>query len=631
MAASSLTAELARRITTHDENYFKKGAYVFILRGPKATKTGPLLFSGTAQFPLIINPDDFKYRLPFAAEITGLQEGGVVAEENGIVIAEITMSGTTGFKLRAALNDISAGRGDGEFTGILDPGLPSGIFAGGSAGLSGHMHFWRLANRCFDGYSALKKNAATAHQTSMEFHSLKDDLHLRVIPREFELTRSASRERVTYRYNIRLAVIGAATETDIVLLSPDTEIQDGRKNPIPAIRSALQSASAAISDLTAWVDELRRTITSAAQIIDDATAIVRAGTDFIRGIKRFIDIPRQFINATSRLVDSAATLTAESGTLGLDAEQSWLELSDSFDKMVVAARDHFLEPYDEKARRYQRSIDGYREGQDEDKDIAVTQLAQTAASGQGRLTQAQVYGAVRPGDQTRGRADPTSRSRVAPGKYRGFTEIVIGQGDTVQSISARHLGNPNDWPDIVIVNQLRPPYITNGAQIPGTKQPGDRMLIPIKQAGKTPNTLTTGDPSVGASQIDDLLGVDFERIRIGKNSFGWEIDPASGGTDVRKVRGIANLGQGLEGRLRTIQGENILYPNFGIPRLIGGRNDGADVVNAKYNARQQVLADLRVESVGTLQFVQDKDSLSIEMEVRPVGFTNARTIARTIT
>ena len=114
-------AEDARKNATGDKNYAMKGNYVFVLHGPRGV--APVGFLGRAQFPLVINPESFEYTLPFAAELTPLQEGGVVSEEGGIVIGEISIQGSTGFKLRKNLGDTSLGRGRGQFTGELDPGL----------------------------------------------------------------------------------------------------------------------------------------------------------------------------------------------------------------------------------------------------------------------------------------------------------------------------------------------------------------------------------------------------------------------------------------------------------------------------------------------------------------------------
>jgi hypothetical protein len=634
MAASivDILAEEARKEITGDTNYAKKGAYVFVLHGPPGE--GPISpLESKAQFPLVLNPETFNYDCPFASELTALQEGGVVAEENGIVIGEITMTGTTGFKVRKPLGDTSFTSGDGEFSGVLDAGGIAANTSTNSLGVTGHMHFWRLFGRCFDGYSALKKNPQHAPKTWMEFHSLKDELHLKVVPRRFTLDRSNSRDRVTYRYNIALAVVGPASEQDITVPSPDEGLLQGMKNTINKVRNAVQSIQAAVDDVTAVIDEVRRSITNIAGILDDVGGILDAATDLVNGVKKFMDIPKVFINSASELVESAAGLAATVASFPADVAQSFREIGDGLDRLVTASRDHFREKFDEVGRKYERLTDGPQEGKDPARDARASTLSAAATSGKGRLSVTEGFGTgVRVGDVRRGRRDPIkSRSRLQPGRFRGFQERVVNDGDTLQSLAAKYMGDARDWGAIALANQLKAPYITTGPKLPGTLSRGDSIIIPIAETLANPDTLTTGAASLSDSQAESLLGVDFESVRIDKNTYGWAIDTAGGSVDVHKVRGVANLSQAIGARFRTEQGHNILYPQYGLPRLVGGRTAGDDFVNARYEARRQLLADARISRLVSLRFVARNDALELVSSVQPIGFTSARTISRQLT
>ncbi|MGH8035821.1 MAG: LysM peptidoglycan-binding domain-containing protein, partial [Lysobacterales bacterium] len=260
--------------------------------------------------------------------------------------------------------------------------------------------------------------------------------------------------------------------------------------------------------------------------------------------------------------------------------------------------------------------------------------AATAAHGNGRQAVAVVFGhPSQPGDTLRNQ-DPatTASSRYQPNKYQGFQAVVVGQGDTLQSLAASQMGDPNEWPVIAVVNQLKAPYITDGAKLPGTLSPGDAIMIPVSGVVSKPDTFTTGDPAHGANQAVNVLGVDFEREPLPTGQFGWRINTAGGSVDVLKVRGVDNLAQGLDGRLHTTQGENILYPQFGLPRGVGGRSlESEEEVSSRFQIRQQLLADARVEQVVSLRFTPIEDRLEIEADVQPVGLTSVRTIAKTLT
>ena len=626
MAASILDIgkEKARQNLYGDTLFYKKKPYVFVLRGPKGQ--GSFSFEkGEAVFPMVLNPTVFEYTLPFASRVTPLQEGGVVSDEQGILVGDILLEATTGFKLKQPL-DTSFSPVHGQFTGNLDS-----LIVPSNAYLSGQMLFWRLANRCFEAYSELKKNPDHSPKTLMEFHSLGDDLHLIVVPQEFKLDRNASRDRVTYRFTTRLSVVGRTDET-VNIPSPDVSLFKKFKNTIGTIRSTVQSVRATVDDVTASMDELRRAVTSIAGIIDDVASILDACDDFLTGAKLFIAVPSAFISSTAELLESAANLFTNVASFPADVAQSCLNIADDLDRLKVAARDHFRDSLDEISRRYDRLTSGKKEGDDLQLDQDRVAKKDEADSAQGRMSVSNAFSGVKPGDLARSRMEPFSdHVRMKPGFYSGFEERVVGHGDSIQSLAAKHLGNARDWLELVSINQLKPPYITNGPRLPGTLRVGDRIVVPARATLNSPNTLSTGSKETGSSQIDAHLGRDFELRQLSNGKYGWAIDSASGGTDVYHVQGVPNLGQNVVVRLMTEQGQNILYPNLGLPRVIGVKNLGEVLVQKEYEARNQILADPRVSKLNELQFTLNEDVLEVRASIVPVGFTSARTISRTLT
>ena len=187
MAVSILDviAEEVREGIIGDTNFYKSMPWLFRIVVDGESFKGPTGYDGTALFPLPMAPTKFDYDLPFAAELTPQQEGGVVAERAGIVLGTITMSGTTGWKLRT-LNTRNE---------VVDPKFTSGLVGNQMAykqQVSGQWHFWILANQCFEGYSELMKDPELAAKTRMELHVMKDALHLEVEPVTFCLTRNAA-------------------------------------------------------------------------------------------------------------------------------------------------------------------------------------------------------------------------------------------------------------------------------------------------------------------------------------------------------------------------------------------------------------------------------------------------------
>lgn len=615
MPTFSILEENQRQAKYGDGNFKKKGLYMFVLRGPP--NEGPIPATGIAQFPLVINPDLFEYDLPFAAELTPLQEGGVIAEENGIVIGRIVISGTTGFTVRSALTETSTGRSSGTFTGALDQGGASGV------PLTGHMHFWRLANRCFEGYSDFKKNPRFASKTVMELHVSKDDLHLLVVPEKFKLTRSAASERVTYRYEIELAVVGAASK--VVVPSPDKAWQDKFKDAIANVREGVQSAQAAANDLTAVVDSVQRTLKGAVAVIDDVASVLDACNNFLDGVKRFIDIPIATVIATTNALDSLAAVSANSSDIPVDVRIAFDQLSDAMDQLAAAGKLHFKpQSFNQRIDDYERLTEGYRTGSDDVRDGAVTNRKAKADAGGGTLTYSQAFaGGVAPGDELRGQFAGRKSARFDPNQFRGVAQYIVTHGDTLHSLAAKYMGSPDLAPAIIFANQLRPPYITFGARMEGTLRPGDGVLIPIPETLVNPDTLTNS-----STNVDDAFGVDFERVRLANGRYGWAIDTAHGSTDVRKIRGVANLSQGLSGRVRTQQAENVLYPAFGLSRTVGEKND-LNALAIRFEIRQQVLADPRIASISRIELTSIEDQSVISVDAVPVGYTSTKSLTIT--
>jgi hypothetical protein len=611
-----LIREEARQARTGDLNYYQRLPYAWVLRGPPFK--GPLGPSGVAVFPMVVPPEELGIKWPFAATVTPLGEQGVAADEGGIVIAELAVSATTGFRLRKNY-DTSWGAGDGEFSGLLGQG------GGFLEELSGQMAFWRLANRCFDAYSALKKDPTSASQTMLEFHSIKDDYHYLVVPMEFALTRNASKDRVTYRYSVRCEIIGSA-DAEVYIPSPDVGLLQSIQNAIQTIRDTVQGIKAAIDDVTAALDEIRRTITNAANIIRDVGDIVDAFSDLVDGVTKFAAIPSAFLTAVAEDVESAAALAATIEHFPASVAQTFRNIADGCDALKVAGRGKFEEDYAERARLYDRLAEGPRLGKDPARDAAAAALRSEATSAGTTSTVARVFGAVKPGDPVRAAllGQKSGRFRFA----NGFQSRVVGQGDTLTSLAAKYLKDPHRWPEIVIYNRLRSPYMAAAKQ-PGALFVGDSVLIPIADpAGQIP---ALAPAPTKQADVDRYLGTDFELIQIsGTKTWGWEIDVAGGSTDVQHVSGLANVVQAVGARFRTERRHNVLYPSIGLPRIVGTQGFGSSVVQAQYESRQQLLADLRISRVIKFGFTTVDDAVTLNATVMVRGSDTEQPLSTTV-
>lgn len=603
--------ELARQRRTGDTEFYQKKPYIFVINGP--ANKGPIGASGQAIFPLPIGIESYSYDLPFAAEVTVQQERGVIADEAGFVLGELTIDATTGFALRLA-KDVSRPV-DTEFTSALAKEPADNEL------ISGQMQFWRLAGRCFEGYSRLKQDPKTAEQTTMEFHSLRDRLSLLVVPRNFRLTRSATKERVIYRFQVRLSVVGQARGNAPVIVNDSRTVLDSMRDGIANVRKAVQGLSATLDDLTAATDALRRQLSAAISVMDDIRGIVSSANDLLDGTKRYLDLPKQAITSAALAVEDVAEL-ADTLELNRELRATLRSASDDLHRLAVGATDYYRRDLSDEADDYNTATNRTGPNQSETLDTARQSAKDDADDAQGTQSFDTVFGgAVQPGDLVRAQiADRVNRLRA---QYNSFEELVIGRGDTLAALAARHLGDATKALELALLNQLSPPWITVGPRLPGTLQPGDKILIPRSDTAAPNRTITTATTEIGKSQLDEHLGRTWKQVKVGRQ-YDLAVDTAHGSHDLETVSGVAAVLQTLGVRLRTEQGDNLTFPDLGLPRMVGQLELGRD----EFAVRQQMVADLRVDSVLQTKISRDKDVVTQEVTVLLRGSDTPRTVSR---
>jgi hypothetical protein len=163
----------------------------------------------------------------------------------------------------------------------------------------------------------------------------------------------------------------------------------------------------------------------------------------------------------------------------------------------------------------------------------------------------------------------------------GFRHVQTQFGDTLQTFAARVLSDTAQWPVLISMNGLIPPYLTDDPDsvVPGVVLNGSFLMIPAA----TQSTSTDADD---VFKTDALLNSDGT---LNVTEFG----------DIGTVSGVANLTQALENALDTDQGELIYHLGYGYRgRLLLGAKNGptAGLLAARY-AKQTVAADSRIAQV----------------------------------
>jgi hypothetical protein len=187
--------------------------------------------------------------------------------------------------------------------------------------------------------------------------------------------------------------------------------------------------------------------------------------------------------------------------------------------------------------------------------------------------------------------------------------VLIDGKDTIHTIAARELGDPDKFREIVTLNNLRPPYISNtGGQ--GVLKPGDKILIPkqdsiISQSGVAENI----DYNITKllNQTEKGLGVD---LRIDENN---DLVFANFG-DLDLVAGIDNMSQAILIRLGLEPGSLKRHPEIGVGLEVGGKVANLNEIRSKIIST--LSQDSRIEAIPFISLQQESGTTTINMIVK---------------
>jgi hypothetical protein len=186
----------------------------------------------------------------------------------------------------------------------------------------------------------------------------------------------------------------------------------------------------------------------------------------------------------------------------------------------------------------------------------------------------------------------------------GYRFVDTRQGDTLQVIAFRELGDATQWPILIAINSLVFPWITDNPAraATGVILAGQQILVPAP----VPVIATATDPTT-VFEID--IAIDANGL-LQADSTG----------DLAVVSGVANLEQALENRVSTDCGELIWNPPYGtlVRQLLGAMNGpNAGLLAAQYDTAS-VLLDPRVQSVEQSVVNIIGDDIDLQMNVVPI-------------
>jgi hypothetical protein len=611
--------ERRRQAITGDDRFFRQFLYMFELVQGGWRQTA----ARSSFFPLMLAPQQYSISEPFTVALTPTLGGGLFVEETGVLARTIRISGTTGFRPRKL--QVSPG----VHAHLAARNYPVRNVTQGVTsplGLSGQRQLQLLQDTIFRRYSDAKLNPETAERTQLHWHNAKDQQSWLVIPRSFAVSRTAARS-TEYFYSIELLAVDRAEwylETEAAhergIFDPRTVVSKAKslRSKINAVRGAIAEIRGAINAVTDAVRNTINTVKSLGTIIDEALSVVSAVESFIEGVTDFIQMPFQMV---SQLVSALDQITdaLENAVIFLSAGipaaviQSMVDIRRGVEGLSLFGED------------FQRSLNSKLDQVSANARTLVTAEQAAAVPPPQTFTQVEAQG-TGPGpgsalaDQARGRTS-------VPPPPTTTRQYNIGQGDTIFTVAQRLLGDSSRYREIAALNGLRPPYISV-AGVPGTLRPGEKISIPVDDAGSS--AVGTLPIIVGATvdspEHDRLFGRDFRLDQVEVDSAAAARDPTfdlvltGDQQDFKLVSGLDNLKQGMRTRLTTERDTSALFPTLGYLPTVGGPRGLVSDEIMRLRLAEAVRADLRIaEVLGVELRSPTPDQLDVEMDAVVYG------------
>lgn len=495
------------------------------IKSASGTKATPISSFSREPYYLDIPPQSIKQKEVFATNITATRKG-IIVESEGVVFKDIVIQGTTGVfpGPRGGSNAPTSNLFSDPFRA---PTSPAGVDpntgrsrATGITTISGYEEFMRL-RQYFLKYASEK--VRRDGNLFLVFINEKDDQALIVEPLEFEMERN-SKSPLTYQYRIVLKAIGNLNT--IFEGTGSAGRASGFLGVLEDVGNLSANVSASITQSRAVIAQSTRLLTRLSQsfeqtFVNPLRQVQFAMRDLSDGISTVLSLPEVIArNATSSTLDiaestrqiggsmnefSVSTATDQETRLAQTAtfqQQQAIKdrlLTDNkvptprsaLERVVAASRSlsddladftNLGDPlYDTIKGRVATQTSSVIKTVSDDEFMLLGTLQELAA----QLTLALASNGMFAADAEVAfeRAQEQFESEDVPDNFKitipkpNFVrEVVIARNDILERIAQREYGDANRWVDLVVLNNLKPPYI-DAAGGEGVLKPGDKILV----------------------------------------------------------------------------------------------------------------------------------------------------------
>jgi len=577
------------------------------------------------EFVLQINPQEITQDEIFAIQVTPTFSG-VLVEHQGVTLKDITISGTTGLSpnRRAGGSSPRTGR----------PILASGR--------SGYFEFHELRSY-IRAYVEAKRNDKKNESGELRliWSNHKDQEDLYVEPQKFTMKRNATKPFL-YDYTIILKAIGIAGK--INKTGSSLEILD---SAVQAVQDTLDIANKFLEGSLGFLERVERdisntvlapirsviafanTLKAAGGRLDAISAQHKVDRLFIKNLKE--KVREIYDNSIDYLGKDVAIYNAAKGRIPTlrreEVDISWKEMiairallmADKALAKALSSNSFFEVSFDSvklNIEQYYNSAEAnLQKSALLSSKLTLEKEKAAAQSKNDTVAVATINAQLLEIAKVAARAAGAGAERLKLTTATFKSKYLVGADHTIQTLAAAILGNADKYRDLIVLNDLVPPYIdpTGTNPNPRVLKPGDSLYVPQSSAPELvsgaarsveypiSDPLTETEKNYG---VDLMLDADYDLI-------------INSSEDVKLVAGSQNVGQALFLKLYYELGSLKRHPEIGTNLTIGTKT--RDLRKVISQVRTSLTTDSRVESILYSEFRQESNAVIINTVLKLAG------------
>jgi len=516
---------------------------------------------GFEEFRLQINPQELSQDEIFAIEVTPTFRG-VIVEHHGQILKDIVISGTTGKSPLAREGGV-----------VRATGRP--VVASGHSGYE-EFHEFRSYIRAY--VEAKRVDKKDGGELRLVFNNFKDNEFLFVEPQKFTMKRTAQKS-ILYEYNLQLKAIGVAG-------APNKANDDGY----------------------GLIGSVIDVINIATDLISQAGSIVAASAGIIRRFEQ--DLVNTILGPLNALETALNTAKVQGKSSFEYTRRSLESFKTTINGVVNNMADGLgrdMTAYNDVANRTPTLV-GVSGRESTFQELRAFNGLQKAKRGLSILLSEDSLFA-KDMSEANAEIEDIFNGKISLPAPNSTRSVIIDGQDNIQILSARELGDINRFKEIVILNNLKPPYI-DPAGGEGVLRPGERILVPQSSEQESTGVKRNKEYEITRflSESEKNLGVD---IMLDKNN-----DLAVSNTnDLDLIAGVPNFSQALLIIISLEPGDLKRHPEIGLGIETGTKITTKKLADSRRRFISSLASDLRVSSVPFIELIQDGNGTIINAVV----------------